>query len=181
MISSIFHGLLICYSHSSLSKDQIVPKHSSVTHGCTQIAPWITRTVIWATLAKQATQQTHLCLKHQDTPPTPSPPQRQESMIQTASKLLCHLSSLGFIWRMRIWLLRQNHFHTYSPQPAGTVLIVRPSTVSTETTIIWGPSWTVDSTHLTLNSRKRQGWRQILKVCGKWFSAKHGTTKNFYF
>lgn len=107
--------------------------------------------------------------------------QRQESMIQTASKLLYHLSSLGFIWRMRIWLLRQTHFHTYSPQPAGTVLILRPSTVSMETTIIWGPSWTVDSTHLILNSRKRQGWRQIPKVCGKWFSVKHRTTKNLIF
>lgn len=42
----------------------------------------------------------------------------------------------------------------YSPQPAGSILIVRPSTVSMEMTVIGGPSWTADSTCLILNSGK---------------------------
>lgn len=63
--------------------------------------------------------------------------------------------------------------YSYSVQPTGAILIERTSTVSMETTIIWGPSRPADSTHLILNSGKSQGWRQILSACGRQYSAKH--------
>lgn len=88
MISSIFHGLFICYSHSSLSKDQIVPKHFH--------DPWL------YTNSSMDHKDSYLGNSGKASNPTNTPlpetprysaypltPQRQESMIQTAKLKLC--------------------------------------------------------------------------------------------
>ena len=116
MISSMFNGLVVCDSHQSLSKDQIVPKHSSVIHGCTQRAPWITRTVIWGIQQNKEPNthihthtHTHLGLKYQDIPSLKG----KKKCDPSCQWIPEALSSLGLIWNMRIWLLRQTHFHTF--------------------------------------------------------------------
>lgn len=156
MISSIFNGLFICDSHSSLSEDQIVLKHSTMTHGSTQRALWITGTAIRATPAKQASKPTHTPVSET---PRCSPLKGEEGQCHLAvdSGIICPL------WVSSGFCFKTNSFsYFYFPQPAGPALILRLSTVSMETSIIWEPSWTSGSTHLILTSSKRQGWRRIL-------------------
>lgn len=114
MISSIFNGLFVCDSHWSPRKDQIVSKHSSVIPGCTQRAPWTTGTVIWGIQQNKQTNNTPA----PEIPSTPSP-KAKKNRLWLPDQPNCQWipgsrSSLGLIWRVRIWLLRQTHFHTFS-------------------------------------------------------------------
>jgi hypothetical protein len=101
MISSIFNRLFICDSNPSMSKDQILPKHSSTIHGCTRVQ-W-TRGQLSEQLHKSKQAHTNPCAWNTK---IKFCPKRPEIMILTISTHPSHLSFPAVIWKMRIWLLK---------------------------------------------------------------------------
>lgn len=175
MIPSIFNGF-ICDSHSSLSTSRLFPlfraprldPKSPVNHKDSPLGNM-------GRPSKPANAPVPETRRH-------SYPWGKGSTIPGPSRLLSRLSSLGFI-SSRGWEFgfSDKLFFILSLSPACRLFSLSGLSLFPWKWQSLGASWTAHSTHLNLNSSKKQGCRQRLQGRRKWHSAKHRMTKNFIF